>query len=301
MVDSYLKNLYEKYWIEKPVLRHSYQIGDYHVSQVGADHSNLAPEDHSGPCLREAFYKYVDAIPDTMQTTGNFHQGRLMHTEVQRIYLINNNGAIAEYPVGRLVQFKDEQFKALGSIDIYHSEFSNKPFINILDVIDGKSASDYTFPDDPEDKNPTHFDQVKIYAFMLITYCLNKRYNKIRNLKVVYFAKHNLYTGEQVERFDLRECQSKYMSFINRCYILHKALQEMKLPKAEPHKWCSYCSYAGRCNADVIHDKDIPTVTLEEVKKLYSEKTGKSPIWRDKETQGFQKFKFKFKIEGEES
>ena len=220
-----------------------------------------------------------------------------MHSEVQRIYVINHHGAIAECPLGRRIIYGDLEFIILGSIDITDSEFSDKPLVNWIDVIDFKSASDWTFPKDIDDKNPTHFDQTKIYTFILFTFTLNSTYNKIRDIKVVYMGKHNLYTGEQIIKFNMAECASKYSSFIQRCSKLHMALIQKKLPDKEPMKWCSMCDYRSRCEANVISMEDVPSLMIKEVRNLYSKETGKSPMWRGKETKGFEKFKYRFKID----
>lgn len=292
MINTTLPNKYEDYWVEKPVERHRNIIGEYHVSSIGCDHSDLEPKDQSGPCMRETFYQYITPTNRPTIVEGNFHQGRMMHKESQRIYLINHPNSIAEFPLAIKIQRGDDEIIILGSIDIV--EFT---FDGIL-VKDFKSSSDWTFPSNKNDKNITHFDQVRIYSGWLQN-ILNKQLQKIIKNYVVYFAKHNLYTGEQEEDYDDKLCIMKFLNFLNRCWELHGHLKAMELPPSEPHKWCKFCDYRHRCFADVIYEEDVPTTTMEEIEFMYMKTTGKSCRYRGKYTKAFESFKLKFKIEGE--
>ena len=322
MVNSLLKNQYKKYWIEEPVEHHKNIIGEYHVSSIGCDNQHLSPDDHAGPCLRQTFYGYVAPMEFTNQTAGNFHIGTISHKEIQRIYKLNHDAVIDEYPLGLKIKIDDDLIKILGSIDITDETFDIKPLINLIDIIDFKTASDWTFPKDKDDKNPTNFNQVNIYGYILFAYKINRKYNKIRNLKLVYIAKHNLYTGEQSIQFDAGIALLKFTEFITRVKYLHSLLKEYYkimefyktvsnlesrrklickettkcLPKKEPNKWCKFCDYRQRCYADVIEEKDVPIITLKEVEDLYMRETGKSSIWRGNYTKGFDTFKYRFKV-----
>jgi len=296
LVNSLLKNQYKKYWIEDPVEHHKNIIGEYHVSSIGCNNQHLPPNKHAGPCLRQTFYVYVDPMENTNQTEGNFHIGRILHAEAQRIYRLNHDASIAEYPLGRKFFIDDEPVIMLGSMDITNESFSDKPYINYIDIVDFKTASDWTFPKDRDDKSPTHFNQVQIYAYIYDQYNLNHKYNIIRNLHVVYLAKHNLYTGIQPIKYDWTNAIYKYTNFINRIKYLHKQLKLRELPKAEPNKWCKFCDYRQRCYADVIEEKDVPVITIKEVEDLYMRETGKSPKWRGNYTKGFETYKYRFKV-----
>ena len=58
-----------------PIDWHAKRVGVYHVSVIGCNHKDLEPDDHSGPCLREAYWGYVNPRPPTVETIGNFEEG----------------------------------------------------------------------------------------------------------------------------------------------------------------------------------------------------------------------------------
>ena len=300
MTYTSLENQYQKYWIEVPKEWHENKIGIYHVSSIGCSSERLDPEDHSGPCLRETFYNYINFIDYDDTSKGNFHQGRLMHKEAQRIYRINHPASIDEFPLGKKITMNGVEVLLLGSIDIV--EFTEDGKLNIIDF---KSASNWTFPKTEDNKSPTHFNQVRIYAYWLQNFILNKKYQKIDKLKIIYLGKHNLYTGEQEEEYNKTKCMEAWLDFINRAIGLHfqflgynKSKSLDFLPNKEPHKWCKNCRYSQRCKDDKIFDENIKSYTLKEVEEIYRDKTGKSPKWKGEYSKKFINFKSTFKVIG---
>lgn len=290
MTNTLLRNKYGIYWKEEPKEWHRNLIGEYHVSAIGVDHQEFNPNDHSGPCLRQTFYFYVDPLPFTEQTEGNFHMGRIIHKELQRIYIINHPNAVAEFPLGLETEREGEKIKHFGSIDLMRIDLDG------LHVPDIKSASDWTFPKTSDDKNQTHFDQSRIYVGWLISRILNTKFMKVKTNGIIYVDKHNLYTGEQFEKTNKKLCIERFVEFIDRSWALHNYLIEEKLPPKEPNKWCKFCDYRHRCNAEVIHEDEVPTITMKEAEHLYQKMTGKSPKWRGNYTKGFESFIWRYKI-----
>jgi len=292
MLNTSLENKYQVYWIEKPKEWHSNTIGIYHVSSVGCNHQDLNPDEHSGPCIRQTFYEYINPIDDNDQTKGNFHVGTIDHKEVIRIYRSNNPNAVDEFPIYlKLVNKDGIEIIIKGSIDLL--VFVYEEMIT-YDILDFKTASDYTFPHHEGDKNPTHFDQVRVYTSLVENYIFGKI--KARDNILVYINKHNLYTGEQREKYDSNIGLDKLMDFVSRCFELHGYLIRIELPPREPMKWCKYCKYGLRCKSSVIRDEDVEEFTEEEIQKFYEEETGKSPIWRGNYTKAYESFRSKFKV-----
>ncbi|MFX0073075.1 MAG: hypothetical protein ACFFAO_18510 [Candidatus Hermodarchaeota archaeon] len=324
MVYSSLPNKFEKYFLITPAEWHGYKIGYYHVSTVGCSHTNQFPDSHSGPCLRATFYEYVNAIMDSL------------HKKVEGNMKIKNPLYFPEFPLQRLfakksiklingLTLRNPKIITKGSIDLPQQielTFDNKITDPIyVDVGDLKSASNWTFPKSEGDINPTHFDQTNIYSYWLQNFYFNPKYVKIRDLSVIYIAKHNRYVGEQTLPYNNQEAMKKYVDFVNRCWKLHTALMSfltskmnvgiihhqgkkeyerqlaLCLPEKEPHKWCKLNNYQHRCQDNVIYDKNVKVYTLSEIKELYKQRTGKNAIWGGKFTKNFLKFKSKFKVE----
>ena len=229
-----MKNLYNKYWIEEPKKAHEYKIGTYHVSQIGNSHGDLEPAEHSGPCLRQGYFEYLDPTEFGDGTKGNFHLGNILHEEAQKIMKINNPAVVNEFPV-RMWIFDDMILS--GSID---SVVFTKKGIHIIDF---KTASQYTLPKGRYDKNITHFTQVNIYAHMLGSLLDIP----IIDISLVYINKHNLATFKQTEKFKGEKALEIFNDFVERCAYLNKCLLNKEVPIAEPMKWCKYCRYRGKC------------------------------------------------------
>lgn len=237
-----MKNLYKKYWIEEPKEVHEYKIGTYHVSQIGNSHLDLDFDEHSGPCLRQGYWEYLEPIEQKDGTAGNFHIGRILHEEIQRIAKINNPAIINEFPLR--VWIKDIIIS--GSIDTV--EFTKEG----IHIIDFKSASQYTLPKGDFDKNPTHFTQVYIYAYLL-SMVLNLN---IIDVSLIYINKHNIETFKQTEKYDKDKAETIYTNFITRCFYLDECLKTEKIPEPNCMKWCKYCKYLRRC----IEVGDVETI-----------------------------------------
>lgn len=229
------KNLYRKYWIETPVPTHEYMIGIYHVSQIGNSHQDLDSDEHSGPCLRQGYWQYLEPIELTEGTLGNFHMGRLLHRNVQEIMKINNPATINEFPL----RYWTNDIIISGSIDTV--VFSK----NKISIIDFKSASQYTLPKGKYDKNPTHFTQVYLYAYLLSL--MFGSHIKIKDVSLIYINKHNLATYEQTEKYDSEKGEAIFKDFLERCFYLDGCLKHKQVPVPEPMKWCKYCDYRGKC------------------------------------------------------
>ena len=232
-----MKNLYPKYWIEKPKKVHEYKIGTYHVSQIGNSHKNLEPKEHSGPCLRQGYWEYLDPTEFEIGTVGNFHIGNILHEEIMRILKINNPAVISEFPL-RMWIFDDMTLS--GSVDAI--VFTKKG----AHVIDFKTASQYTLPKGRYDKNPTHFTQVYIYAWMLHRHVFGESI-PVLDVSVIYINKHNLATFKQTEKFKEEKGKDIFNDFVDRCAYLNNCLMEKQVPIAEPMKWCKYCRYKEQC------------------------------------------------------
>lgn len=311
-----LPNKFEKYFIIKPKKWHGNIIGIYHPSSIGCTHTELNQDDHSGPCLRDTFYEYVNPKEKSLTTRGNLEAGNIMHPIVERNAKKNDPFCFPEFPLQKL--FKKGIMKIIthGSIDLPRQmrlTFLNEPedpiYVNIGDI---KTSSEYTFPKTEEDQNPTHFDQTYIYAAWLQNFYLNSNYIKIKDLTIIYINKHNLYTGEQTIPYDNMKGLSKFLDFIDRCWTLHEALLKYMfnrmelfnhyqniseiLPPKEPHKWCKLSENLQRCRDNVIFEENIKSYTDEEIEEIYKTETGKSPKWRGDYSKTFLNFKAKFKI-----
>lgn len=293
MTNTKLPNLYKKYWILDEKEWHTYEIGKYHISSIGCSHKDIKdPKGHSGPCLRQTFYDYVDKVERSDEMEGNFDMGRMIHEALQDIYKKNHPNSIMEFPM----QLVRKEIENVGSSDIvvFTGMIDGVQHVDILDV---KSSSSWTFPKDENDKNITHFDQVYIYSYWLQNLIFNKSRVKIDNLYIVYVDKHNKYTGEMHENYNPNIAVSKFTDYINRTDYLHSKLKNMELPDREPMKWCKYCVYADRCRENVISYEDLKEYSLKEVENIYKEETGKSAIWRENYTKAFVSFKKGYRIE----
>lgn len=228
-----MENLYKKYWIEEPKEVHEYKKGTYHVSQVGNGYPDLETDEHSGPCLRQGYWEYIDPIKQNDGTTGNFRIGSILHKKIQKIIKINNPAVINEFPLRQWIR----NVIVSGSIDtvIFTKEG--------VHVIDFKTASQYTLPKGEFDKNPTHFTQVYIYAYLLSMILKLD----IIDVSVIYINKHNLETFKQTEKYDKDKAKLIYIDFNIRCFKLHLCLKDKAVPHPEPMKWCKFCKYLKRC------------------------------------------------------
>ena len=228
-----MDNLYNKYWIENEQEIHTYDIGTYHVSQIGNSHTDLESDEHSGPCLRQGYWEYLEPIEKSVSTIGNFELGKIIHEKIQELMKLNNPATVNEFPLRVWLK----KIILSGSVDTI--VFTKDG----LHVIDFKSASQYTLPKGDYDKNPTHFTQVYIYAFLL-----SKIFTlDIQTVSVVYINKHNLATYKQTEKYDTGKAIDIYVNFVERCNYLNECLEKKKVPIPEPMRWCKYCDYRERC------------------------------------------------------
>jgi len=247
-----LENEFRKYWHPEFKDWHENIKGVYHISSVGCDHQDLEWDEHSGPCLRQTYWEYTDPIPDSDETEGNFEEGREHHEKLQKIIKKWKPNSIIEKPLAKIFEREDQKILLVGSIDVeYHHLFDlltdtakTKKGISIWDI---KTASMFTMPKGKYDKNPTHFDQTKIYGTMDVLFDLHPLHNKMVRVKIIYVGKHNKRTLTQRDIFDLDEGMEKFGSCLDRAFGLDECLDNEVVPKAEPMKWCKYCKYLERC------------------------------------------------------
>lgn len=235
-----MDNLYNKYWIENPKEVHEYKIGTYHVSQVGSAHPDLEANEHSGPCLRQGYWQYLEPKAFPIGTIGNFHMGNIIHEHLQRILKINNPATISEFPLRMWIY---DNMIISGSVDIV---LFDKEGAHVIDI---KSASRYTLPRGKYDKNPTHFAQVNIYAHILDRHVFGESI-PIKDISILYVNKHNLATFKQTEKFNAEKAEETFNDFVERCAYLNKCLENKEVPVAEPMKWCKYCDYKEKCKKE---------------------------------------------------
>jgi len=320
-----LSNKYEKYFEAKPTEWHRNIIGEYHVSAIGVNHQNLEQNEHSGPSLRDIFYEYTNPLPNSATTRGNFKMGNIMHKYVQDDAKANRP-CIVEFPLMKTFTSGDQTIKVFGSIDLI--EFDKEPDkdgIATITLVDLKSASDYTYPFGPEKLNPTHQDQVMIYAYWLQNWILNPKVMKISKIRIVYMNKHEAYCGEIDIPYNNDEALRIWVNFISRCFELDKKLWEFItiqeewidieqhdggkeyrielnncLPRKEPHHWSKFSKYRFRSRDNVIFDEDVRTHSIEEIEEFYTRDTGKKPYYRGKHTKAFETYAYGFKLSGDE-
>ena len=234
------------YFVKQNIDWHTYEIGVYHVSAIGVGHQDLDPKEHYGPCLRNTAYNYINKLPDNLSSKGNLEIGRILHKHVQDIYVSNHPNAVMEFPV--MTKFH-KLLTSLGSIDILE-QFYNHTYKGIdIDIIDFKTASQYTLPKTKWDRNPTYFSQVKIYGAKLMDYFDANRVF-FGKFKVIYINKHNLGTFPIEAQYDRSELWDVHKEYKERCELLHKHLYKRELPDKEPMRWCKYCKYRFRCEED---------------------------------------------------
>ena len=323
-----LPNKYEKYFEAKPTEWHRNIIGEYHVSAIGVNHRELEQNEHSGPNLRDTFYEYANPLPNSATTRGNFKMGNIMHKYVQKGAKANRP-CIVEFPLAKTFTSGNQTIKVFGSIDLI--EFDKEPDkdgIATITLVDLKSASDYTYPFGPEKLNPTHQDQVMIYAYWLQNWILNPKVMKISKIRIVYMNKHEAYCGEIDIPYDNDKMIGYWVDFISRCFELDTKLrrftkiyvkymeimgksgfhnvQDLKikmnacLPRKEPHHWSKFSKYRFRSRDNVIFDEDVRTHSIEEIEGFYTKETGKKPYYRGKHTKAFESYAYGFKISGDE-
>ncbi|MHA1795249.1 MAG: CRISPR-associated protein Cas4 [Promethearchaeota archaeon] len=250
-----MENVFLKYFPLKNESWHEYEIGIYHVSEIGCSHDNLEPEEHYGPCLRKTYMIYQDILRDEDPSrSGIFEIGKIIHEIIQREYIEGHN-AVFEFPL--ILNINDE-ITIKGSVDLL--EF--KPDM----VIDIKTASDYTFPRSKYDFSPTYEDQIYIYTYILKNFVFKDNYFNPTILRLIYVHKHNLRTIEIDIPYIPKKAKEKFEDFIERAKKLHECLKNKTPPDAEPQKWCKYCPYLQDC----INENQI--VEKEGKKKCYIKK-----------------------------
>lgn len=231
---------------------HAKILGIYHVSSIGCNHQDLKSDDHSGPCLRQTYWEYSNPRPNTQETEGNFDMGKDLHKAWQKIVKKWFPHAIIEKTVAKVFTRDGVSILLVGSEDVhmplvFNLKTATSKTKRKRAIWDGKSASNYTLPKGKYDKNPTHFDQPKIYGAFEILFELNMEHNIIVRVKIYYFDKHNKGTYIQREKFDDIEAIAKLADCVDRAFYLHTCLIKGEVPVPEPMKWCKYCSYVGRC------------------------------------------------------
>lgn len=232
---------------------HEKILGVYHVSGIGCSHADLEPDEHSGPCLRQLWWDYVDPRPHNQETEGNFEMGIDLHKEWQLIVKKWYPQANIEKTVAKVFTRDGISILIVGSEDvhiplIFNMKKANSKSKRKREIWDGKSASSYTLPKGKYDKNPTHFDQPKIYGGFEILFELNMDHNEIVRIKMYYFDKHNKGTYIQREKFNNEEAIQKLGDCVDRAFYLHDCLIKGNIPIPEPMKWCKYCRYISRCS-----------------------------------------------------
>jgi len=251
-----LPNKFREVWhpeyFHEEVDWHEKIIGVYHISGIGCGHGDLSPDEHSGPCLRQVWWDYTHPIPHNQETEGNFETGTEYHTKWQKIVKKWYPQAIIEKTVAKVFTRDIKSILIVGSEDvhmplIFNMKTANSKSKRKREIWDGKTASNYTLPKGKYDKNPTHFDQLKIYGGFEILFELNMDNNEITRVKIFYFDKHNKGTYIQRERFDYAEATEKLGDCVDRAFYLHDCLLKNEIPIPEPMKWCKYCRYLSRC------------------------------------------------------
>jgi hypothetical protein len=249
-----LKNEFRKYW--HPVFKdwHQNLKGVYHVSSVGCSHQDLDYEEHSGPCLRQTAWEYTDPLSNSDATDGNLEEGHDHHKKLQKIIKKWKPNTVIEKPLAKIFERDGRKILLVGSIDVEYKHLfdmekdtsKTKKKVSIWDI---KTASDYTLPASRSDKNPTHFDQTKIYGTMDALFELHPEHNGVWRVKLIYINKHNKATYTQRERFKLDEGVDKLGDCVDRCFYLDECLEKGEIPAPEPMHWCKYCKYLKRCIA----------------------------------------------------
>lgn len=211
--------------------------------------------------------------------------GNIIHKHIQELAVKNNPRIITEFPLG--LKIFREDLKILGSIDIVKFDFDK------FDIEDIKTASQYTLPKNEDDKNPTYFDQMYIYAYFIKNYVF-VHFMKLEKITIVYVNKHNLQTFKISEKYNPIKAEKIWDNYLLRVKKLHAHLTIKTLPKKEPNRWCKLCKYLPMCNEDVLSPDDIPSYSQEKLKEMFEEMTGKNAFWNSHETQNFKKWKIKF-------
>lgn len=246
-----MENEFEKYFVETDKDWHQNIVGEYHVSLIGTTKEESEDPQHYGPCLRFAYWEYVDTLPYGIESEGEFKMGDLLHEEVQRIRKINKPASIAEFPLAMYIWSGEELIKIMGSIDLL--EFSLNPAEShkiMFKTADIKTASPYTFPRSPYEFNETYIGQVYIYTYWLYNYFLNKEtFKEPEVMEIIYIKKASpaLETGVQTKNYDPEVAKSLFNDFCERSIYLHNTIKKEEVPPAEPHRWCKYCKYRKRC------------------------------------------------------
>jgi len=297
-----MENRYEEFWERPEVDWHEKIPHHYHVSALGACHAGLDPKLHYGPCMRQSFYKIVDPLPESPESKGNLRMGNILHEAMQKEEKLKNPNCVIEFPLYMEFERNNRKISISGSVDIV--DFHKNCYPQTFDVIDIKSASEYTLPKDENDRNPTYFAQVAIYSYILQNFYFNPMFMKLLTMRVRYIAKHN--AGINVVKLPYKNSLGKPMfdSFVDRCFEMDEQLYpepepDLILPDAEPMRWCGLCDYAARCVADVIYEKDIPEFTEEQVQGFFEKFTGRNVYWRGSLTKGYLKYREAFKIKDE--
>lgn len=256
-----IKNEFTKYWNSTPKDWHENIKGVYHISSIGVNHQDLSYEEHSGPCLRQTYYEYKYSKPNNDGTSGNLYMGSLLHKKLQKIIKDWKPNSIIEKSLAKIFERDGRKVLLVGSIDVEYKHLfdmekdtsKTKKQISIWDI---KTASDYTLPASRSSKNPTHFDQVKVYATMDIMFELHPEHNEMKRVKIIYVNKHNLSTHIQREKYSLTEGVEKLGDCVDRAFYLDECLENRTVPNAEPMHWCKYCKYLRMC----IEVGDIETI-----------------------------------------
>lgn len=243
-IDKYFDTREDETW-------HDYLIGEYHVSSVGLDHSNLEPEEHYGPCIRHTYFQYKVPVEKNGRVDGALLMGKIIHREIQTYRKKTNPNMVVEFP---MTVYTKDGLTVKGSIDMI--EFD--PIV----IVDIKTASDYTFPTSEYDINPTYSSQVKLYTGYLYNVIFNADYFFPEIMRITTVRKRNLETIEQDLPITEDEWDERFDEIIppfeDRVSKLHYCLMHDKIPDAEPHKWCKYCPNLEFCmeRGDIVEVKE---------------------------------------------
>lgn len=240
-----MNNEFEEYCVKNPYEWHSYDVGEYHISDIGTDHQDLTPKEHYGPCLRNTYWQYTDPPDFSLITKGNFLIGNIIHEKLQDIRKINQPLSIAEFPIYEYIEISDDKIALMGSVDLV--EFIPKPEKRILRITDIKTASNWTFPNSPYAFNPTYISQLTLYTYLLTEYIFKRDFFDEIEMQIVYVKKTNMEIHVQIKFYDREEGKRIFENFLERCEELHNALLNDKLPDPEAMRWCKYCGNLERC------------------------------------------------------
>jgi len=250
-----MKNEYIDYMINRHTEWHTNEVGKYHISAIGNSHADLDPKDHYGPCIRSTYIDYVNKLPHSLTSLGNFKLGNILHKHIQKVYKKNHPLCSIEFGLQSLLKLGRMRILSLGSIDIIDQKFIVKKTYDGLihvDIVDVKTASQYTLPKNKYDRNPTYFSQGYQYASSLFKNYFDPEVIVVDEIKILYASKHNLEIYPIKALYEPEIAMEKWKDYVKRCWMTHRCLKKKILPDPEEMRWCKYCKYRFRCGEDSL-------------------------------------------------